>query len=134
MPDICSKCDICLVPWRLNLFSISVAEFVGLSLLFFSFFMLGCSCMLLTSSFAFATPLNHSTVDLISITHSVAMVAEKKNFKHDDIETLRSRVIVGRDRVTSVCSLSVSYSLSWRYPSICHGTRHELTLQTQPSI
>ncbi|GJJ68338.1 DNA-directed RNA polymerases I and III subunit RPAC1 [Entomortierella parvispora] len=32
------------------------------------------------------------------------MVSEKKNFAHNDIETLRSRVIVERDRVTSTAS------------------------------
>ncbi|KAF9320280.1 DNA-directed RNA polymerases I and III subunit RPAC1 [Podila horticola] len=42
------------------------------------------------------------------------MVAEKKNFKHDDLETLRSRVIVGRDRVTSTAGTDYPHN----YPGV----------------
>ncbi|KAG0201788.1 DNA-directed RNA polymerases I and III subunit RPAC1 [Mortierella sp. GBA30] len=48
------------------------------------------------------------------------MVAEKKNFKHNDIETLRSRVIVERDRVTSTASTDFPHNypgvdLAWNF-------------------
>ncbi|KAF9429723.1 DNA-directed RNA polymerases I and III subunit RPAC1 [Podila epigama] len=42
------------------------------------------------------------------------MVAEKKNFHHEDLETLRSRVIVGRDRVTSTASTDFPHN----YPGL----------------
>ncbi|KAG0369553.1 DNA-directed RNA polymerases I and III subunit RPAC1 [Gamsiella multidivaricata] len=42
------------------------------------------------------------------------MVAENKNFKHNDMETLRSRVIVERDRVTSAASTDFPHN----YPGV----------------
>ncbi|KAI1318750.1 DNA-directed RNA polymerases I and III subunit RPAC1 [Mortierella claussenii] len=42
------------------------------------------------------------------------MAEEKKNFKHNDMETLRSRVIVERDRVTSTASTDFPHN----YPGV----------------
>ncbi|KAF9297385.1 DNA-directed RNA polymerases I and III subunit RPAC1 [Linnemannia elongata] len=48
------------------------------------------------------------------------MVAEKKNFSHNDLDTLRSRVIVERDRVTSTASTDFPHNypgqnLAWDF-------------------